>query len=276
MDGFLSDSQKLMLLIEYPLISLKREFHNRMLNKLQFDCDEITRILYSAIRGYAVIQRSGVLNTKVRMAHIFVGVQARESVIKVIDSSLLSAPTNLQCLILHGSSSNEHHDIYLSPEEFNAYFTKNNLGYSPTSGVFSLGVTILDLCLMEPSRNVYHFHKKVLEETEVKNLVKIAGKRHGSNLEKFLLEMLQFDPVKRPTFAELEARIPNVFRQSAVGNASLRLSVIKKEDFRYIENDNKSLRNSRAGSVYSSRSSQSANRVFTSNIVIPKPEEEEY
>lgn len=88
--------------------------------------------------------------------------------------------------------------------------------------------------------------------------------------------MLQFDPTKRPTFAELEASIPNVFRQSAVGNASLRLSVVKKEESKFLENDNKSLRNSRVGSVYSSRSSQSANRVFASSIVIPKPEEEEY
>jgi hypothetical protein len=95
------------------------------------------------------------------MAHIFVGVQARESVIKVIDSSLLSAPTNLQSLILHGSKSNDYYDIYPSPEEFKAYLSKNNLGSSPTSGVFSLGVTILDLCIMESSRDAYHFHKKL-------------------------------------------------------------------------------------------------------------------
>jgi hypothetical protein len=88
--------------------------------------------------------------------------------------------------------------------------------------------------------------------------------------------MLQFDHKKRPTFVELEASIPNVFRQSAVGNASLRLSVVKKDDSKFIENDSKSLRNSRVGSVYSSRSSQSANRVFASSIVIQKPEEEEY
>jgi hypothetical protein len=115
-DGFVSDSQKLILVVEYPLISLKREFHNRLLNKLQFDKEEITRILYSAIRGYAAVERTGGANTKVRMAHIFVGVQARESTVKVIDSALLSAPTNIQCMILHGSHSNEHYDIYPSPE----------------------------------------------------------------------------------------------------------------------------------------------------------------
>ncbi len=162
MEGFFRDSKKILLVLEYPLVSLKREFHNRMLNKLQFDKEEITRILYSAIRGYATIERAGSANNKVRMAHIFVGVQSKESTIKVIDSGLLSGPSNLQCLIVNGADSNEHHDVYLAPEEFRSYFVKNNLGSSPKSGVFSLGITILDLCLMEPSRNAYHFSRKVL------------------------------------------------------------------------------------------------------------------
>ncbi len=88
--------------------------------------------------------------------------------------------------------------------------------------------------------------------------------------------MLQFDPLKRPTFVQLEAAIPNYFRQSGVGGSSLRLSVVKKDDSRFIENDNKSLRNSRVGSVYSSRSSQSAGRVFASSIIISKPEDEDF
>jgi hypothetical protein len=105
-EGFLKDSKKVQLIVEYPLISLKREFHNRLLNKLQFDKEEITRVLYSAIKGYAAVDKTGSQNTKVRMAHIFIGVQAKESTVKVIDSSLLSAPTNLQALILHGADSN--------------------------------------------------------------------------------------------------------------------------------------------------------------------------
>jgi hypothetical protein len=48
--------------------------------------------------------------------------------------------------------------------------------------VFSLGATILDLCLMETSHNLYHFSGKRLEEKEVYNFIKIAGKRHGTNL----------------------------------------------------------------------------------------------
>lgn len=73
-------------------------------------------------------------------------------------------------------------DIYLSPEEFSSYFKKNNIGSSPNSGVFSLGVTILDLCLMESCSTLYHFERKNLDPSEIANLLKITSKKHGSNL----------------------------------------------------------------------------------------------
>ena len=55
-------------------------------------------------------------NDKVRMGHIFVGVKSKESMIKTIDCSLLSGPTNIQSMLLHGHKSNQQMDIYLSPE----------------------------------------------------------------------------------------------------------------------------------------------------------------
>jgi hypothetical protein len=115
-DGFFRDSKKIILIVEYPLISLKKEFNNRLLNKLEFDKEEVTKIMYSAIRGYAAIERSNSKNDKVRMAHVFIGVHHKESLIKVIDSGLLSGPSNLQCTILKGCDNSEHHDVYLAPE----------------------------------------------------------------------------------------------------------------------------------------------------------------
>ena len=82
--------------------------------------------------------------------------------------------------------------------------------------------------------------------------------------------MLDFDPLKRPSFTQLEQKIPKLFSQAAVGN-SLRLSTLKPSASRFIDNDISSLKGSRAGSVYSSRSSQSAGRVFASNIKPIKP-----
>jgi hypothetical protein len=86
--------------------------------------------------------------------------------------------------------------------------------------------------------------------------------------------MLEFDPIKRPSFTQLEQKIPKLFNQAAVGN-SLRLSTLKPQASKFIDSDVSSLRGSRAGSVYSSRSSQSAGRVFASSIKPSKPEDED-
>jgi hypothetical protein len=115
-DGFFNDGNKIIILVEYPLISLKKEFNNRLLNRLEFGKEEITNILYSAIRGYAAIERTGSPNDRVRMAHIFIGVRQKESLIKVIDSNLLAGPSNFKCLKDYGASSAEHYDVCVSPE----------------------------------------------------------------------------------------------------------------------------------------------------------------
>jgi hypothetical protein len=116
------------------------------------------------------------------LAHIFVGVKQKDSLIKVVDSTLLPGPTNFQCLKLYGPNSAEHYDVYLSPEELNAYFEKEEPVKSQKCGVFSLGAVILDLCLMESSRGIYHFHKKAIDQNELKNYISIAGKKHGQNV----------------------------------------------------------------------------------------------
>jgi hypothetical protein len=111
--------------MEYPLISLKREFNNRLLNKLDFTSEEIRRIVYAAIKGYSALEKMGCPNDKVRLAHVFVGVHLKESLIKVVDSQLLTSPTNLQCIMKQGPDSPQHHDVYLAPEEFEAVMQKN-------------------------------------------------------------------------------------------------------------------------------------------------------
>lgn len=120
-DGFFSDSSKVVILTEYPLTSLKREFNNRIINGLHFERDEITRIMYSCIRGYAALEESESINDKVRMAHVFIGVHSRESIIKVVDSALLTAKGNFETFRKQGHHRTENYDIYLSPEELEAY-----------------------------------------------------------------------------------------------------------------------------------------------------------
>ena len=169
------------------------------------------------------------------MAHIFVGVQQKESLIKVIDSNLLPALSNLRCLKDYGPNSAEHYDVCVAPEQFNAYNNSSESGSTSTSGVFSLGVLILSLCLMERAHPFYHFHTKTIDKNQLKSLISIAGKNHGQNLEKFLLQMTEIDSTKRPTFAQMQSRIPQMFAQNT-GEKSLKLSVIQDGNTPYIRN----------------------------------------
>lgn len=91
--------------MEYPLLSLKREFNHRLLNKTDFTTTEIADVVFSTIKAYAFLEKAGCINDKVRMAHIFVGVESRtkESKVKVIDSDLLQVKSNYQCMLSKGS-----------------------------------------------------------------------------------------------------------------------------------------------------------------------------
>ncbi len=101
-------------------MSLKREFNNRLLNKLDFQLQEIQNFIYATIRGYAALERQALPNHKVRMAHIFMGLKTRDSSIKVIDSELLEKASNLELMRRGGFRDPQNHDIYLAPEEFTA------------------------------------------------------------------------------------------------------------------------------------------------------------
>ena len=64
-------------------------------------------------------------------------------------------------------------------------------------------MSILDICLMNSSREIYHFNEKKMDFNEMRNRILIAGKKYGPILEKFLNDMLMIDDRKRLTFNEL-------------------------------------------------------------------------
>jgi hypothetical protein len=93
---------KATIIMEYPLVSIKREFTNRLLTNVDFQIEEIRNFIQSTIVGYATLERSGCLNDKVRLAHIFMGLQMKESVIKVIDAELIHKPSNFALMTKKG------------------------------------------------------------------------------------------------------------------------------------------------------------------------------
>ena len=49
---------------------------------------------------------------------------------------------------------------------------------------------MLDLCLMTSSREAYHYDEKMMDFNEIRNRILIAGKKYGTIVERFLVDML--------------------------------------------------------------------------------------
>lgn len=57
----------------------------------------------------------------------------------------------------------ENRDIYLAPEEFQAYLRNEKNKTYPKAGVFSLGMSVLDLCTMTSSREAYSYDQRLMD-----------------------------------------------------------------------------------------------------------------
>jgi hypothetical protein len=88
-DGLLRNISKCTLVLEYPFLSLKKEYNSRLLKNIDFTTTEIADVIFNTIPAYAFLERMGCLNNKIRSAHIFIGVDRKESKLKVIDADLL-------------------------------------------------------------------------------------------------------------------------------------------------------------------------------------------
>jgi hypothetical protein len=52
-------------------------------------------------------------------------------------------------------------------------------------------MSLLDVCVMDPSREVYHFTEKKIDFDEIKSRIEISGKKYGGFIEKMLMSMLE-------------------------------------------------------------------------------------
>ena len=51
-------------------------------------------------------------------------------------------------------------------------------------------MSVLDLCLMTSSREAYHYDEKMMDFNEIRNRILIAGKKYGTIVERFLVDVL--------------------------------------------------------------------------------------
>ena len=67
----------MIVLIDYPFINLHRESANRRSKKIPSTPQEVRSIIISSIKGYKSIEEAGYPTNKVRLRHVFFGIQNR-------------------------------------------------------------------------------------------------------------------------------------------------------------------------------------------------------
>ena len=68
----------------------------------------------------------------------------------------------------------------MAPEEFQCYLRREKNKKCEKAGVFSLGMSILDLCIMNSSREAYSYDQGLMDFNEIRNRILIAGKKYGA------------------------------------------------------------------------------------------------
>lgn len=115
-----------------------------------------------AIKAYSALESAGIHNTKVRLRNMYFGLQDGSNILKIIDEKLFPDDTN-RSAVRKGENVD---DIFLAPEDLKTlkYPTES---YNTLSGVFSLGVSIMQLCLLTSSRELYDYEKLQLNYNEL-------------------------------------------------------------------------------------------------------------
>ena len=110
-----------------------------------------------AIRGYAALEEQKIPNDKVRLRNIYFGIKDKSPITKIVDSRLFPTDNNLTTV---KKKSGPRDDIFLSPEELKG-------SKSEKSGVFSLGVCMMQLCLLESCREMYNYENNSFNFKEI-------------------------------------------------------------------------------------------------------------
>ena len=138
-DGLFKDEFKILLFFDYILANSLVEYHNRVKKNNYFTAEELNVIIAGAIRGYSALETISIPNDKVRLKNIYFGIKDKSPIVKVIDSKLFPDQNNIGAV---KSRTGSLDDIFLAPEEL------KGVSKNPKSGVFSLGICLMQLALL--------------------------------------------------------------------------------------------------------------------------------
>jgi hypothetical protein len=83
---------------------------------------------------------------------------------------------------------------------------------NPKSGVFSLGISLVQLCLLTPSKDLYNYNKKTINYTELENRLNIIKNKYPLSIYCILRDMLERNDDSRPSFVKLAEGLPSNFK----------------------------------------------------------------
>jgi hypothetical protein len=199
--------------------SLFKEYRNRVKNQKYFTNEEVNILICGALRGYAALEAQNIPNSKVRLNNIYFGLAAGLPLPKVIDSKLFPTPTNANAV----RKGEVYDDVFLAPEELRA------MGDSTANlkaGVWSLAVSMIQLCLLTPCIDVYDYAKRSINYNELENRLNIVKNKYPLSIYVLLRDMLERSEDSRPSFKKIADALPANMKNLPT---TMNISVMKNE-----------------------------------------------
>lgn len=78
--------------------------------------------------------------------------------------------------------------------------------------MFSLGISLIQLCLLTASKDLYNYNKRTINYSELENRLNIVKNKYPLSIYCLLRDMLERDDDSRPSFVKLADSLPSNLR----------------------------------------------------------------
>lgn len=78
--------------------------------------------------------------------------------------------------------------------------------------MFSLAISLLQLCLLTPSKDLYNYNKRTINYAELENRLNIVKNKYPLSIYCLLRDMLERNDDSRPSFVKLADSLPSNFK----------------------------------------------------------------
>ena len=171
-----------------------------------FPKEVLLKHIIALLSGLDYLHQQGIVHRKIKPSNILYHKQSLKladiHATRIIDDSLMSSPV----YDMMGEKE------YIAPEAWDS--TKPLLNRDLFSmDLWSLGVIILELCLLMQANIRSEAPKQEIED-QISKYLKEVGKKYGLALEGVIAMLLSVDPQKRKTASEVKAEVEKIVGHS--------------------------------------------------------------